>query len=182
MLLLDRKPYSSVAFVFMLSFVFVTALGGCSVRPLYSTQADGRSVASALQNIEIQSATDRVGQRIRNELIFNFQNGQSPTNPLYNLTMTTIVNELSVAIQRDTGTPAARTLNLNVRYILRERETNTVLLKETAFANASYNYSDQRFANLRAKRDAENRTAKDVAENINLRLATFFATRPSNAQ
>jgi LPS-assembly lipoprotein len=52
-----------------------------------------------------------------------------------------------------------------------------VVLTEQALARVSIDRSQQRFANVRATRDAENRAAKVVAEQIRSRLASFFLTR-----
>ena len=43
-----------------------------------------------------------------------------------------------------------------------------------AFKSASYDFSDQRFANKRAYRDAQERVAKAVADDIAARVAGFF--------
>jgi LPS-assembly lipoprotein len=51
------------------------------------------------------------------------------------------------------------------------------VLTEQALARVSIDASQQRFANLRARRDAENRAAKIAAEQIRARLASFFLTR-----
>jgi LPS-assembly lipoprotein len=52
-----------------------------------------------------------------------------------------------------------------------------IVLTEQALARVSIDASQQRFANLRAVRDAENRAAKVAAEQIRSRLASFFLTR-----
>ena len=46
----------------------------------------------------------------------------------------------------------------------------------TTFSHLSYDIpgSYQRFARARAVRDAEDRAAKEIAENIQTRLASFF--------
>jgi len=50
-------------------------------------------------------------------------------------------------------------------------------LTEQALARVSIDATQQRFANVRAVRDAENRAAKVAAEQIRSRLASFFLTR-----
>jgi LPS-assembly lipoprotein len=47
----------------------------------------------------------------------------------------------------------------------------------SAFAVTSYERSSQRFANLRAARDAEIRSARALAEQIRVRLAADLARR-----
>ena len=50
------------------------------------------------------------------------------------------------------------------------------VVKGTTFARASYAASLQRFANIRAQRDAEDRAAKVLAEQIRTRIAGYLAT------
>ncbi|HYV69766.1 MAG TPA: hypothetical protein VE970_06620, partial [Pseudolabrys sp.] len=61
-------------------------------------------------------------------------------------------------------------------YTLTELATGRVVVKGQTFARVSYNIpgQEQRFAGERGLRDAENRAAKEIAENIRSRLASFF--------
>ena len=65
---------------------------------------------------------------------------------------------------------------MNATYVLSDRATDKTLTTGRSFASASYDFSTQRFANLRAKRDAEERVAKTVADDIQSRIAAYFAT------
>ncbi len=63
----------------------LSAAAGCTVTPLYGTstasissQEDG--VAAQLASVEITQATDRVGQELRNHLIFLLAGGLSLLN------------------------------------------------------------------------------------------------------
>jgi LPS-assembly lipoprotein len=61
-------------------------------------------------------------------------------------------------------------------YTLTELATGKVVVRGTTFARVSYNIpgQEQRFAGERGLRDAENRAAKEIADNIQSRLASYF--------
>jgi LPS-assembly lipoprotein len=65
----------------------------------------------------------------------------------------------------------------DVTYKLHDVVQDRIVLTEQALARVSIDRSPQRFANVRAARDAEARAAKVVAEQIRSRLASFFLTR-----
>ena len=76
-----------------------------------------------------------------------------------------------------TGISLVDTIALTVSYRLVDVATNKLVLTDSALARVSVDRSMQRFARLRGVRDAENRAAKQVAQQIRSRLATYFLTR-----
>jgi LPS-assembly lipoprotein len=68
-------------------------------------------------------------------------------------------------------------VSFDVTYKLHDIVKDRIVLTEQALARVSLDRSQQRYANVRAVRDAENRAAKVVAEQIRSRLASFFLTR-----
>lgn len=153
------------------------ALGGCQVRPLYGTTIGGGTTHEELAGIEIDQAKTRVEQVMRNELVFMFQRGGEAAQTRYRLR--TILNQSrsAVAVERLADVPAAYLVAMTVSFQLIDADTDETLLTGTSFANASYDFSNQRFANLRAARDAEDRAAKVIADDIRTRVASFFAAR-----
>ena len=65
---------------------------------------------------------------------------------------------------------------INATYELVEMKTGKVVVKDTTFSRVSYDIpgQQQRFARERGLRDAENRAAQVIAENIKSRLASYF--------
>lgn len=163
------------------------ALGGCQVRPLYGSldSAPGvPGVADDLAAIDIGEVTSgstldlaRVGQVLRNELVFGFRRGREAAPARYRLKI--IINRplSEVGVERLADVPSAYTVTVNASYVLSEIEGDRTLTTGRAFGSASFDFSSQRFANLRAERDAENRAAKAVAADIQMRIAGFFAAR-----
>jgi LPS-assembly lipoprotein len=66
---------------------------------------------------------------------------------------------------------------VTVTYELKEIATGQVILRSLNRGVASYDRSNQAFANQRARIDAEDRAAQQVADDIQLRLAAALATR-----
>jgi LPS-assembly lipoprotein len=152
-------------------------LSACQVRPLYSTSTtSGQNLSSDLASIEIAPARDRVEQEIRNNLIFAFTGGGYAGDPVYRLEI--LVKNTASDLEIESGTGLAKTTRviLNVTYKLTHIAENRIVTTGSSFFTASYAKSEQRFSNDRALRDAENRAANQVAEDIKLRLSAFFAT------
>lgn len=155
------------------------ALGACSnVRPLYgSLDGGGSPTAARMSDIDIALADSRVSQRVRNELLFAFHGGaDAPVKPRYRLTLRITDSSLPVGIERLATTPAAYLVQLNASFVLVDTATDKTILTGTSFANASYDFSQQRFGNVRAQRDAENRAANEIAVDVRTKIAAHFAT------
>ena len=66
---------------------------------------------------------------------------------------------------------------INASYILTEIVTGKSVATGTSTARVSYDNpgQQQRFANARGQRDAENRASKVIADDIRARLISYFA-------
>jgi LPS-assembly lipoprotein len=72
--------------------------------------------------------------------------------------------------------PTSENLGIDAQYNLVEIDSNKSVMTGTTFSRVTYDMpgSYQRFARARALRDAEDRAAQEIAENIQTRLASFF--------
>jgi len=164
----------------------LAATTGCTVQPLYSAApapANGTatsSIGSDLSTIAIKPVGERVGQEVRNHLIFLFGGGQGqPATPRYSLAL--VVSSYSEAtaniqVNRE-NEPTAAILTVNASYELTDAQGKTFSGGTRQFVS-SYDVPTQEFAVLRAKRDAENRAAREVAELIRLAVAQDLARGP----
>jgi LPS-assembly lipoprotein len=151
------------------------ALGGC-IRPLYGSAATGGvTVQERLASIEVGPISDRIGHYLRNELVFDLDgSGRSPARA-YNLAVT-VSEGLDVTVtDYSTGRADSATLVATASFVLTERGSGKEITSGTAVARASYDRSVQRFANLRAARNAQERAAKSLSNLIRNRLAAGFA-------
>ncbi len=160
-------------------------LGGCQVRPLYGSLTPGdastaSSVQSELAAIEIRpidTMTQTTRRVLLTELMFNFERGNPSAAKSYRLEMVGNTSTSTVGIEQLADVPAALSMTMNVTFVLYDKATNRTLMTGKSFATASYDFSNQRFANIRAQRDAEERAAKEVAQDMTARIAGYFATR-----
>jgi LPS-assembly lipoprotein len=79
-------------------------------------------------------------------------------------------------VDTGTGLPTSENFGIDAQYNLIEIATNKSVMTGTTFSRVSYDIPGtyQRFARARAFRDAEDRAAKEVADHIQTRLASFF--------
>ncbi|HEY8268193.1 MAG TPA: LPS assembly lipoprotein LptE [Xanthobacteraceae bacterium] len=155
------------------------ALAGC-FQPMYGELpvGGGPSLRDALRDVEIAEIEGRVGQEIRNDIIFELTGGDgNPTGAPFRLTMTISTRTQTPIVDPTTGVSQIDTVGLTVNYRLVDVASKKLVLTDSALARVSVDRSMQRFARLRGIRDAENRAAKAVAQQIRARLATYFLTR-----
>lgn len=157
-------------------------LAGCQVRPLYLSDAAGGAFSPVpdLRAIAIDPPRDRTEQVLRNELIFLFRGeGGEAQDPRYGLRTILAASTDPVAVELEEDLPTAVLVTLDGTFILTDLATDETLLTGSAIATASYDFSSQRFANVRAEKDALERAARQMAENIATRIAAYFAATRS---
>ena len=159
--------------------VLSLGLAGC-FQPMYGELpvGGGPSLRDALRDVEIAEIEGRVGQEIRNDIIFELTGGDgNPAGAPFKLTMTISTRTQTPLVDPTTGVSQIDTVGLTVNYRLVDVASKKLILTDSALARVSVDRSMQRFARLRGIRDAENRAAKAVAQQIRARLATYFLTR-----
>jgi LPS-assembly lipoprotein len=156
------------------------ALSGCTttgIRPLYGSSGSGTVVA--LKDVDV-TTSGRIGQQIRNDVVFGFSGGAGePVKPRWRLEIATTDVDTAVGIDRYANLATGRLDQISANWVLTEVGTNRTLVTGTSFANAAYDYSQQRFADVRAKRDAENRAAQAIALDIRTKIAVWFSEHPA---
>lgn len=172
------------------SLLVLAALSGCTVAPLYgnsgalSPQANNATTA-ALASIAVTQAGDRVGQEVRNHLIFLLAGGAGqPASPVYQLQLSTsshISQAPSVSATEVTLRPTTGFVALRGNYTLVEIATGRVISAGTRTVQAPYDIPGQNFAAQRAVRDAENRGARELAEMLRLAIAQEMQRSTSTA-
>jgi len=182
----SSKPVSRRHFTGLVLGSIATAglLGGCQIRPLYGSAGgglagQGAGVADELAAISLDSISGisrrPAARELYNELTFKLGRGTSAPEKKYRLRVQANISTASVGVQQLSDVPASYTMTMNAHFILTDMSTDKVLLTGKSFSTAAFDFSSQRFANERANRDAEERVARSVAEDIHARLAGFFA-------
>lgn len=151
------------------------ALAGCGFQPLYGgTTAGGAKLAEVMAAVEITPIPGRVGQKLRNELIFTTTGGGNPAPTRYKLDIV-IKESITDQLVEITGDATGQVYQLDATFKLVDAASGTIVLQGKGIARAPYNRFQEIFANVRARYDAENRAARTVAESIRTQVAAFLA-------
>ncbi|HEX9904437.1 MAG TPA: LPS assembly lipoprotein LptE [Propylenella sp.] len=151
-------------------------LAACQLRPLYAPSAGSAGPQADLPAITVDTPLTRPEQVFRNALLFSLRGGGDGQSPRYGLVYRMTVREQEIAVERGTGTPNAYQLVGGVSFLLKDAGTGASLFGTSVTAIDTYTRSSQNYANVRARRDAEDRLAKVLAELTQARLAAYFAT------
>lgn len=154
-------------------------LAGCGeegFRPLYGPTPTGAPLSERMAAVDVAPIGGRVGQRIRNELIFISTGGSGRTVPPQYVFEVVIRESVTSTLVRSTGEAASQVYALEANFRLIRIRDKVVVLQGLSGGRAGFERFSSIFANVRAREDAENRAAKTVAEDLKSRLATFLAT------
>ncbi|HEX5777560.1 MAG TPA: LPS assembly lipoprotein LptE [Xanthobacteraceae bacterium] len=176
----ERKSGNSRGLLLTAALLAAT-LAGCQFQPMYAEtplQGSGPSLNQALRDVDVAFIGGRIGNELRNDLIYELTGGQGNREGApYRLTLVANVSAFSPVIDPQSGRSAAQMIAFDITYKLHDVVQDRIVLTETAIARVSIDTAGQLFANMRAKRDAENRAAKVAADQIRARLASYFLTR-----
>ncbi len=159
-------------FAALAAAVLVAGCGAESTgfRPLYATaEMGGSGAAEKLAAVDIAPIPGRVGQRIRNELIFQSTGGGAPLPPEYRLDIAVREYVTATLVEID-GNAQGQVYNLDASYKLIRIADKQVVAQGTSYGRAGFQRLTSIFANVRAREDAENRVAKTVGEELRTRL------------
>lgn len=156
---------------------------GC-FQPMYADRGDGKpGLREKLQGVEVPpldyasaSPQARVGVAIRNALMFKMYGSGTGLPPTYQLKLRFNPSRTSLIVDPNTALPTSENYGIDANYALIEIATGKQIMSGNTFSRVTYDIPGQmqRFARARAYRDAEDRAAAEIAENINTRLASFF--------
>jgi LPS-assembly lipoprotein len=156
---------------------------GC-FQPMYAEHTDGTpGLREKLMGIELPpvdkpnaSRDARIGVEIRNALAFKLYGNATGMAPTHRLVLRFNTSRSSLMIDPATALPSSENYGIDAQYNLIEIVSNKSVMTGSTFSRVSYDIPGQlqRFARARAFRDAEDRAAKEIAENIQTRLASYF--------
>ena len=156
---------------------------GC-FQPMYAEYSDGTpALRDKLMGVELPpvdkpnaSREARLGVEIRNALAFKLYGNATGMPPTHRLVLRFSTSRSSLMVDPNTALPSSENYGVDAQYNLIEIASNKSVMTGTTFSRVSYDIPGQlqRFARARAVRDAEDRAAQEIAENIQTRLASFF--------
>lgn len=153
-------------------------LSACGFSPLYATPERGTAGDTVeLRSLEIAPIADRAGQELRNTLLAILP--ETSGAPRFRLTVKLLEYIDDFGIRRDTTATFAR-LTMTAEYQLHDLklpEGAPPLLNGTLRAVNSYNILASTFATLSAEEDARSRAARQLAQDLKLRLGAYFKAK-----
>ena len=163
---------SSALFAVLLAGL--AALGGCGFQPLYGgTTAGGQRLSEVMAGVDVVPIPGRVGQKLRNELIFANTGGSRAAASRYRLEIA-IKESVTDQLVQITGDATGQVYQLDATFQLIDSASGKVLMQGKAISRAPYNRFQEIFANVRARYDAENRAARTISESIKTQVAAFL--------
>jgi LPS-assembly lipoprotein len=168
----------------LLAVAALAALTAGCFQPMYAERGDGTpGLREKLMGVDLPpiakanaSREARVGVEVRNALAFKLYGTATGMPPTHRLEIRFASSKTSLIVDPNTGLPSSENYGLDAQYNLIEVVSGKSVMTGTTFARVSYDMpgSYQRFSRNRAVRDAEDRAANEIAENITTRLASFF--------
>lgn len=157
-------------------------LAGCFT-PVYAPTASmPGGVAEELKRIDVDSVRvsggdEAMAHELRSELIFALDGDRTEeVEKRYRLTANVQARRSSPIISTATGRAAAGAINATVSWQIEDLSEERVVLSGSQNGDASYDRTDQRFAALRARREAEQRLARQLARQVATQVAIDFRT------
>ena len=153
----------------------LAACGNGGIRPLYGATPSGAGLQERLAQVDVATIPGRVGQRIRNDLIFLSTGGGQPLPPTHRLEVTIRESVISTLVRID-GDSLGQIYAIEASFQLISIKDKKVVLKGTSHARAGFERFQAIYSNVRARDDAENRAARTVADDLKTRVATYLSS------
>jgi len=174
----DRRSALNSGLGLAVGAALVSTMAGCAggdgFRPMYAATSGGPQLQEKLASVEVATIPSRVGQRIRNELIFQSTGGGGSAPPVYRLDVA-IRETVVPTLVRSTGEAASNIYTLDASFSLIDMRSKKVILKGVSYARAGFDRFPSIYSNVRAREDAENRAANVIAEDVKSRVAAFLS-------
>ena len=158
--------------------VLAAGLSGC-FQPLYG-EAAHPGLVEDLRAIDVAPIPNRIGHYLTDDLITDLNGtGQTASAPKYRLTVTVALGTQTPTVNSEINVATSATLTADATYSLVKVDGGKEVLKGVASEAAAYDRTSQRYADLRAARDAEIRLARALSSQISMRLASALAAKTS---
>ncbi len=147
-------------------------LAACGFQPLYGGGKRGPATTE-MASIRIEPIADRSGQILRNHLLDGLNPYGRPAQPAYFLRITLNDSSSGIAV-RKSEFPTRTSLRIGAVYTLTRADTGASIFSASSSIEGGYNILNSEFATLAAEQDVRERVLREVALDIEARLAVFF--------
>jgi LPS-assembly lipoprotein len=179
---LRRRPLLCVCLALALSTA-LTACGDSALRPLYATTPAGEHVHERMKEVDFAPIPGRVGQRIRNDLVFQSTGGGHPLPPQFRFEVVLQENVVSTIVSvsgQNAGRPSGAVYSIHASFRLIDIRSKQVVFQGASHARAAFERFESTYSGVRAREDAENRAARTIAEDLKTRLAAYLSRPPAS--
>lgn len=152
--------------------VIAVSLSAC-FQPVHGTRLGNSTVSGELSRISVAPISGGyLEYSLKSELDFLLGNGAIAQNPRYVLTVRATYSRSSSIIDVANSSSQSVAIQAEATYELKEVQTGRIRASGKTFGTANYERSSQRFATIRAQRDAEERLGKSLAERLRILIST----------
>lgn len=171
----QRRELSRVVLAVSLTALALSACGGegGGFKPLYGATG-GQTYDQRLAKVDIAPVPGRVGQRIRNELVFERSTGSAAIDPQYRLDIV-ITETLLTTLVNAAGASSSQVYQLEARYQLIDLKTKKSVYDGRSLGRGSFDRFASIYSNIRGRDDAENRVSKTIADDIRVRVLAYLS-------
>jgi len=153
----------------------LAGLAACGFQPLYGNQGTvDESVAADLASVRIDPLNDRPGQQMHNFLRDRLNPSGQPVSPSYRLRVQLVETRTGLGVRRD-ETASRANLRMDADFALTNYATEAPVLTGRSSSTTSYDILSNPFATTVSEEDARERALREVADDIQTRLALHFA-------
>ena len=160
-----------VRFSVLSMLLLLTACG--SYRPLYGTNVNGSSVVAELAGMRVSEQKTRAGQLVRNDILSGVTSDGSSR---YELRLMPTENSSSISSLAGTNVRRMKYV-LSVAFELVDLSSGAVIKQGASFSNISYDTVREPVADLQAANNARDRAAKEIGQDLRLRLAAALSSK-----
>lgn len=158
-------------FTLLAVLLLLTACG--SYRPLYGTTANGGSVVAELSGMAVNEQNTRAGQLVRNDILSGIN---ADGTVRYQLRLSPTENTIGISSLAGTNTKRLKYV-LSVAFELVDLKSGALVKQGTSFSNISYDTVREPIADLQAASNARERAAKEIGQDLRLRLAAALSSK-----
>lgn len=154
--------------------VGLAGCGGGGFQPLYATGPSGQGASERLAAVDFATIPGRIGQRIRNELIFD-RSASGAVQPAKHRLEVRVTDSVLTALARIDGNSTSQIYQIEANFRLLDLSTNKVVFEGRSIGRTNFDRFESVYSNVRAREDAENRAAATISADIRTRLAAYLS-------
>lgn len=159
----------------LMAGMLALGLTGCGFEPMYAKRgAPTSAIADELAGIRVAGIEDRQGQILRNALVSRLNPLGEPARQTHTLEVRLNSSQENMA-ERSDGKASLGRMQITANFRLTHVGGKSSSYSGTSRSIVSYRLLGPTYGSTAAERDAESRALTDLAEDIRVQVATYFA-------